>query len=210
MKVKTFSTETVQDIKITERYFTAITLIGEYDYLEATEYHAISETINIIDSVGKVVEQISKTEKKDIISIRRFDLHPITRQQLLDFRKKRIPSFVLKKNGKFFYTEIDPDISFLSSDLLGHHMCSLAPDCCTHLSAASDEEGGCAKVRNMARYIERYPWITCGYETFNTKCDTFMVAECNHYERFDRKTKTLSKVSPKKKTSKTTSKEAPT
>ena len=41
----------------------------------------------------------------------------------------------------------------------------------------------CEKVWNLARYIEKYPWITKGYETFNTSVDTFFVAECLHYEK---------------------------
>ena len=182
MKEKTHSLQPAQDIKVNVRYSTEIKLFGEFDYLEATEYRTISETINIINLEGKVIKKITKNEKKEILSVQRFDLKQITRQQLLEFRKKRIPSFVLKKDGQFFHTRIDPELSFLSSNLLGYHMCAMMTNCCTHLSAASDEEGGCAKVRNMARYIERYPWITLGYETFSTKCDSFMVAKCNHYE----------------------------
>ena len=200
MKSKHHSTETSQDVKVIERNYTVIELIGHYDFLKLTEYHSCTETINIIDADGKVIEQISKIENKQIVSIRQFELKTITRQQLLEFRKKRIPSFVLKDNENFFYTTIDPEISFLSPDILGHHMCSLAPDCCDRLSPASDEDGGCAKVRNMARFIELYPWISLGYETFNTRCDAFLVAKCDHYKRFVKTPKAVvSKQNTRKK-----------
>lgn len=88
-----------------------------------------------------------------------------------------------KAEKKFYYTRIPKDISFLSSNILGTHQCTIAGSDCRHLYAASDEHGGCAKVRNHSKCIERYPWFTMGYESFNTNYDSFVVVNCLHYEQ---------------------------
>lgn len=110
-----------------------------------------------------------------------FPLIEVTPEMLADYRKKGISSFVLKVEGKLFYSAIPNNISFVSSTILGSHKCAIAGHECHRLSTASDEEGGCEKVRNCSNYIERYPWITTGYETFNTKHDSFVVVNCLHY-----------------------------
>ena len=106
-----------------------------------------------------------------------FDLKEVTHKDLVISRMNKIPYFVLKKDGKLYYTEVPNKVSFISADILGPHVCGQG---CAKLSAASDESGGCAKVRNDARYIEGFPWITDGYETFNTRTDVFVVANCLH------------------------------
>ena len=122
-------------------------------------------------------KEISK-KVEDLI----FNLVPISANKLADYRRDKIPSFVLSKSGKFFWTKIPKDISLYSSKLLGAHKCSEAKHECRRLSAASDELGGCAKVRNHATGIENYPWIVLGYETFATANDSFVVVDCKHYE----------------------------
>lgn len=104
----------------------------------------------------------------------------VTPKELAYYRRKKIPSFVLKAGDKLYYTTIPKNITFLGTDILGSHMCG--QQCC-HLSPVSDEEGGCAKVRNYATFIEKYPWIKKGYETFGTRVDSFVVVECSHYKR---------------------------
>lgn len=106
----------------------------------------------------------------------------VTVNQLSKYRKKGTPSLVLKSDGDFLYTGIPADLSLVAFTLIGEHKCAAPGQGCCHLSAASDEEGGCAKVRNRATYIERYPWIVSGYETFNTKHDVFVVLDCRHFE----------------------------
>ena len=112
-----------------------------------------------------------------------FPLTEVTPKSLAAYRKKGIPSFVLKVDGKLYYTEIPDNISFVSSTILGAHQCAVAGHECHRLSAATDENGGCQKVRDRSKIIERYPWITSGYETFNTKHDSFVVANCLHYKK---------------------------
>ena len=120
-----------------------------------------------------------------------FDLEEVTVDELLEFRKET-PCFVLKKGQRYFLAIIPKDISFVSCDSLGKHMCGI----CQRLSAASDEKGGCAKVRARSYFIERYPWIKYGIETFNTHHDAFIVFECENFSPYREE----KKVSPLEKT----------
>lgn len=112
-----------------------------------------------------------------------FPLIEVTPEMLSDYRNTMIPSFVLKIEGKLFYSEIPDDISFVSSTIIGPHKCAMSGRECRRLSAASDEDGGCERIRDLCCNIENYPWITVGYETFNTKHDSFVVVNCLHYEK---------------------------
>ena len=119
--------------------------------------------------LGEIVEPMS------------FNLVEVTSKELSVYRKSGISSFVLKVDGKLYYTSIPDNISFVSSPILGAHRCAVVGHECKRLSAASDEHGGCEKVRNRSTHIENYPWITTGYETFNTNHDSFVVVNCLHY-----------------------------
>ena len=119
----------------------------------------------------------------EIVEPMEFNLVEVTPEQLKVYRKSGIPSFVLKVNGKFYYAEITTDINFVSANILGAHRCAIVGYECSRLCAASDEKGGCAKVRNYSRYIEKYPWIEKGYETFNTKQDAMVVVKCLRYKK---------------------------
>ena len=123
---------------------------------------------------------VTKNQVEMFVEPLSFDLVEVTPEELAVYRTSGIPSFVLKMDGKFYYSIIPDNISFVSADILGVHQCGV----CHHLSAASDENGGCAKVRDHSQCIERYPWITTGYETFNTKHDSFVVGNCLHYEPY--------------------------
>ena len=109
-------------------------------------------------------------------------LSEISLDKLSDFRNKNVPSFVLKVDGKLYHTIIPNNVYFISSNILGQHQCSYKNYQCRRLSSASDIDGGCEKVRNFSQCIENYPWILSGYETFNTKFNTFIVIKCLHCE----------------------------
>lgn len=111
-----------------------------------------------------------------------FPLKEVTVAQLTDQRRKGTPGFVLKKDGVLYVTEIPKSINLYVCSLFGHHKCSYGVKTCNRLSAASDEDGGCKKVRERSKRIERYPWILSGYETFNTSQNVFVVTECLNYE----------------------------
>lgn len=131
--------------------------------------------------------------KKEII-INGITLRRVTKEELKEIRETSGPSFVAKINGVFYYTEMeilpDPDhpdeqsmFSRLktSEQLNKPHACSYDKKCCRRLSAASDEKGGCAKVREH-KGLDELDWITDGYETFNMKPEVFRVIKCSHYE----------------------------
>ncbi len=128
---------------------------------------------------GRIIENKIDTTSETTT----YELSEVTPEQLLQFRKNKTPSFVLKIGGTYFHTIIPRSLSLLTFSLLGTHMCSDYRRECRRLSAASNENGGCAKVRNKSRRIELYPWITIGYETFNTTHDVFSVINCTHYEQ---------------------------
>lgn len=129
-----------------------------------------------------------------------FPLREINLEELAELRKTKKPSFVLKEDGRYYYAEISPYMTFIASSFLGKHKCATAEKVCNLLSAAPDEEGGCEKVRNRSANIEKYPWITKGYETFGMDGrDTFVVLECQHYEKtLDRPHRTLDEVNQMK------------
>ena len=145
----------------------------------------ISTTFRVVKCFDKRTNAFKIIDKKKIKESSKklvFPLRNVTSEDLEEYRKKGISSFVLKVNGKLYYSEIPDNICFTSSMILGSHLCALYKYECKRLSAASDEDGGCQKVRELSKCIEKYPWITDGYETFGTKNDSFVVANCLHYE----------------------------
>ena len=120
---------------------------------------------------------------ENVKTVMSYDLVEVTPEELAVYRKSGIPSFVLKVEGKLYYTSIPSDLNLVGSSILGEHQCAVVGHECKRLSAASDEHGGCAKVRDCCQRIERYPWITKGYETFNTSNNCFLVVQCEHYEK---------------------------
>lgn len=113
-----------------------------------------------------------------------FELRAISIPELKSLREGEKPYFVLKKGNCLLATKVDRNINFVSTTLWGRpHKCACAGRECLHLSAANDEKGGCEKVRRYSTQIEDYPWITLGYETFNTSNDAMVVLECEHFEK---------------------------
>ena len=120
--------------------------------------------------------------KTSVERIESFPLREVTVEQLKMIRAAKIPGFVLKENDTLYFAKINEDVHIMSENILGKHRCAIPGEECRRLSAAKDEDGGCAKVRNCATYIERYPWITLGYETFCTRQNALVVIDCNHYK----------------------------
>lgn len=163
-------TETIQTSKNAELHGTELLRINR----SITIFEAIRDEFN-----NKLISRKIIGEKIEPLE---FELTEVTEKELEYYRLNEIPSFVLKIDGKLLYTSIPDDINFLMSDMLGNHKCAHKNKTCKRLSAASDENGGCQKVRNTSRCIEKYPWITVGYESFNTKVDAFVVIECQKYQ----------------------------
>ena len=128
---------------------------------------------------------LTKDEVKREVEHLSFELKKVSEEELASYRIKKVPSFVAKVDGEIFYTKIPKSISFVYAKMMGTHQCGF----CNRLSAASDKEGGCAKVRNRSRGIEKYPWIKTGYETFGTRQDSFVVINCERYQNFPQRKK---------------------
>lgn len=151
--------------------------------LKFTTYTCQKNYAKRIDENGKPFTSfVSKKLIEDASWYKDFQLKEVSSEELVTYRKSGVPGFVLKLGDKFYYTELMADISLFALNILGQHKCVCGETVCKRLSALSDEEGGCAKVRDFSYGIERYEWITKGYETFGTKHDMFVVVECDHYE----------------------------
>ena len=142
-----------------------------------------------------------------------FPLQEITKTELFGKRLSGKPGFVFKADGKYLYAQIPKEFNFVHAELLpgAQHQCSCHPGkTCSRMSAASDEDGGCHKVRDLsvdttrgitpqklkpAKRIEKYPFILKGYETFNTDYESFGVLECSNYIGVTQ-TSTLSELEP--------------
>lgn len=127
-------------------------------------------------------EEVVKILKKNIAKIPN-DLQSVTKEQLLRIRKEGVPVFVLKIGNKLFYTKIHK--MFNTAGILGNvHMCSVNSITCARLSAASDANGGCQKVRDIgkAKRIEKYDFILLGYEFANVKNDCLVVGVCKNFK----------------------------
>lgn len=164
-----------------------------------TDFVVVNEFNPVKKKIGNLFK---KTKISEHISTESFPLREVSFTELQSLRRSNTPSFVLKRDGKLFYTKVPNTLKLLNCRLLGTHKCSHENKTCGRLSAAPDELGGCAKVRGTITSsdvkdfskpilgIELFPWITYGYETFNmgrytenptSTLDVFVVLSCEHY-----------------------------
>lgn len=130
------------------------------------------------------------------------DYYPLTHiseEELLQKRASKIPGFVYKVNNNLFYTSLPNNLSFPYYD---KHICSSSKSShvCKRLMSLEDSEGGCVKVKDRSfeyynqnirsirclkhsKRIEKYDFITEGFETFNTTgYNIFIVLSCKNHE----------------------------
>ncbi len=110
-------------------------------------------------------------------------LQKVTPAQLAELRLIIDRGFVVKgiHSKDLFFGDISalPNVRLmLTQGEVISHICNS----CSRQSALPDEQGGCAKCRNFAKEIEKFPWITSGYEFWGNTSDVFMVTTCDHYE----------------------------
>lgn len=147
--------------------------------------------------IGKSNPGISKGN--NVLKETLYNLKEVSQDELLEKRASGKPGFVLKVKNRLFYTPLPKNLTFTSSANDQIHLCSQFGSECCHLSCKSDDDGGCRKVRERAieffknpkhyervlkysKRIEKYAFITKGYETFNTSYNLFIVIECNNYD----------------------------
>lgn len=167
---------------------------------DKTSNYKISSTVTFYGTdslhITQTTSYFNGTTKSYMETVEKdFPMQQITEAELLRYRLYGKPGFVLKSNDNYYYTEIPKDLRFIACNtLLGGHCCRN----CRRLSAASDADGGCEKVRNasilyykeysnrkaieLSQRIEKYDFITFGFESFNTLHDALIVIECDHYE----------------------------
>lgn len=152
------------------------------DFLRIRKVSSTLKTVHEYDSqTNKLLRTIEKSKIDETSDTQILALTEITLDELQKHRTSKVPSFVLKVGDKFYYTKIPNEMSLLGAKFDGVHKCANPFNSCKRLSSASDAKGGCAKIRNGSSHIELYPWITLGYETFGTKHNAFVVAQCSHY-----------------------------
>lgn len=118
-------------------------------------------------------------EKEEKVEILNFTLLPISAKEIGLLRKDISKAYlILKKGNSLYFTEIPMEMRLFSQPLYSHQC-----NTCSRLSALPDCQGGCAKTRNSARFIERYDFITNGIETINLLDTSLIVNECCNFQK---------------------------
>ena len=120
-----------------------------------------------------------------VMNFKDYPLTEIEKSALKILRDSGHPGFVLKENGKLFYS-IDRHLQKYKRQIDAMkgqrpHKCNDRDMMCRRLSSLPDAAGGCAKVRDKGAVIEDYDFITKGYEFFNVPQSSFIVLECDHW-----------------------------
>lgn len=114
-------------------------------------------------------------------------LHEICESDISVLRKGKKPGIIVKMDSIYYYAELCDRCVIIECDAI--HKCAT----CEHITAASDENGGCPKVRALRKHIEEYDRILWGYQVFNVYSPDVAVYVCLNYERFGKKGKTIDK-----------------
>ena len=148
-----------------------------------------------------VSDTISGFNKEHIqISNRTFRLEKISADDLLTFRIDfdDKPTFVLKRQDELFYGKVPRNMNCSSILKPNEHLCSN----CKRCHALSFENGGCQKILDefysdrifrkefrtkvitRGKRIEKYDFITLGFQTINQDDDkeSFGVMKCDFFE----------------------------
>ena len=140
-----------------------------------------------------------ENHQKKLVSIEKkdFPFSKASETELMQMRLDGKPLFILYKRGCRFYTEI-PDISFGAFSGIAKTECVYGEACCNWLLPMPTEKGGCDKVYDLplerytsmnytlselmrfAKRIDKYHFITAGYETCNIHAPVFVVLECKN------------------------------
>lgn len=179
--------------------------LNDFSSIQATR--VTTETEITMRRYGDLLRGFDKKILNTKTETLKSELSPINSNDIEALRNNKDNAyFLLKCEGKFFVAKIPKDASLMSCRILGHHKCASIGEECKRLSAASDEDGGCKKVRNRVKRLEDYPWIISGYQTIGCKYDnTFVVVNCLNYEKEEGRKKTL----PEKKEAKEKKKKNP-
>lgn len=160
--------------KIKNLFFDDVKALQAVQEITHYEYHYKKD-----EETDKFVfqEKIAISEEKKVLD---FPLREVSREEIKKLRKSKIPSLILKKNGKLYYTELPKGGLLFSQENIPNykHLCAD----CARLYALPEKQKGCPKVYYHGSKIEDLKNIIFGFESFNTKHnDCFVVIECSLY-----------------------------
>lgn len=148
---------------------------------------------------------IEKLLQDHVLTIgkREYQLRKVSKEELLLLRIKNKPGVVFLCESEIWYSDLPSIKVKISGQKWLEHCCSQEKDCCCHLSALPDSEGGCRAIRDTnAQYyisrgfskreayirsfrIEKYNFLKCALETFGTEENGFKALKCKNmlYEK---------------------------
>ena len=159
----------------------------------AATLHGTSKLSVILRTFQKETNVVLEEHEKE------YPLRELSIEELFEIRVEHQAGFVLKMNCHYYYTPIPKELKLVSLNILGTHLCANSTNTCQFFSSKPLCDGGCAKVRdaevrdflslgikqlevvNLSKRIEKYDFITVGYETFNTDINCFVVVECSNF-----------------------------
>ncbi len=149
---------------------------------------------------------IEKLFKDHVLTIgdAEYKLRKVSKEELLSLRIEGKPGVVFKEKSEIWYASLPSEKVKLSGLKWLEHSCSSERECCTHLSALPDSEGGCKAIRdpslqsiktsdNIRRKaclisfrIEKYDFLEYALETFGMLENGFKALKCINmrYEDF--------------------------
>lgn len=158
--------------------------------MEVRDKAKAREATNFIKTEGK-----NLSYKREEVECH-FRLKKVTVDELVELRLGEKPGIILKNEGEYWYAKANQKISLVS---LGEHLCNS----CRRCIPSSDEDGGCAKVRDVSverksrdetktlveivedsKRIEKYEFITSGIEVINSRQEGLLVLECENFMEY--------------------------
>lgn len=104
-------------------------------------------------------------------------------RRLQKSRQLKTPLFLFKEYGKYYVAQIKEKMSFITTQIFDDtHLCK---NCC-HLSALPVEKGGCRKVYDQRKMLEKYTFIDIGYQTLElnaSSMEILSICKCENYEK---------------------------
>lgn len=137
-------------------------------------------------------------------------LQKISKEDLLNIRTLGIPGFVLKLEKTLFYTQISKDFPQIAKleGFLENHECRDCKKLGTY-DCSKTSDGALSfvlryrskdfkKAVKISQRIEKYDYITYGFETFNVTYESFVVFNCKNVEKSTTKKSRISDESFRK------------
>lgn len=135
---------------------------------------------------------VPQSAKVQIVDFEVINFKPITREEIIKKRVNKEVGVVMVVDGETYFASVSEKVRLETLLEAKLHKCG----CCKRLSAKSDECGGCEKIRdypigeeenirtiqNKMR-IEKYPFITEGFDAVNTYKRETIVLECEHFQK---------------------------